>query len=104
MLSFPSKSLSEIALRQFVTKGLEKGWIREAFHAEHERAYRNISMEDVLYGLERSDWILVATPDYDPQHKNWEYKIKTVDIDGDELTLKIAPNLTDGTITVITKF
>jgi hypothetical protein len=92
------------ALRQLITKAVEKGWVREVFHAEHERAYRNISMEDVLYGLERSDWTLAAPPNYDAEHRNWEYQIKTVDIEGVELGLKIAPNPTDGTVIVITKF
>ena len=61
-------------------------------------------MEDVLYGLERSDWVLAALPNYDDEHKNWEYKIKTVDIEGVELGLKIAPDLATGTVIVITKF
>ena len=61
-------------------------------------------MEDLLYGLERSGWTLAAPPDYDAEHKNWEYKIKTVDIEGDELCLKIAPNPSDGTVIVVTKF
>lgn len=96
--------MAEPVLRQLVAKAVEKGWIREAFHSEHERAHRNISMEDVLYGLERSDWVLAALPNYDDEHKNWEYKIKTVDIEGVELGLKIAPDLATGTVIVITKF
>jgi hypothetical protein len=92
------------ALRQVIAKAVEKGWVREMFHAEHDRAYRNISMEDVLYGLERPDWTLAAPPDYDEHHRNWEYKIKTIDVEGDELGLKIAPNPADGTVVVITKF
>ena len=100
----PPPSLNLNALRHLVAKAVEKGWVREVFHAEHERAYRNISMEDVLYGLERSNWTLAAPPDYDATHKNWEYQIKTVDIEGVELGLKIAPNPADGTVIVITKF
>ena len=96
--------MAENALRQVIAKAVEKGWVREAFHAEHERAYRNISMEDILYGLEHSDWTLAAAPDYDSAHKNWEYKIKTVDIDDVELFLKIAPDPSAGTVLVITKF
>lgn len=105
MLSYQKpKYLSADALRQLLEKAVDKGWIREAWHSEHERAYRNITMEDVLYGLEHPDWILVAPPDYDDDHKNWEYLIKTVDIEGIELHLKIAPNPADGTAYVITKF
>ena len=106
MLSYPKqpKPLSEAALRQLVSKALEKGWVREAFHSEHERAYRNISGEDVLYGLERPDWTIVGFPDYDKNHHNWEYLIKTCDLEGDELQLKIVPNVADGTVKIVTKF
>jgi len=107
MLSYQqprSKPLSEGALRKLVAKAIEKGWVREVPHSEHDRAYRKISNEDVLYGLERSDWVIATDPDYDPTHRNWEYKIKTVDVEGEELVLKIAPNPVDGTIKVITKY
>lgn len=105
MLSYQQpKPLSLSTLRQLVAKAVEKEWVREAFHSEHERAHRNISNEDVLHGLGRSDWSLAAPPDYDEDHKNWEYKIRTVDIEGVELHLKIAPNPADGTVRVITKF
>jgi hypothetical protein len=105
MLSYQQpKQLSEGALRQLISKAVDKGWVREAFHSEHERAHRNISDEDVLYGLECSDWTLSAPPDYDAGHKNWEYLVKTRDVDGAELHLKIAPNPSDGTVQVITKY
>lgn len=98
------KKLTVNALRQFIGKAIDKGWVREKWHSEHDRAYRNISNEDVLYGLERSDWTLAATPDYDEDHGSWEYEIKTVDIEGEELHLKVAPIPSDGVVWVITKF
>src|SRR5690242_5052740 len=106
MLSYRqgSRPLSEAGLRQLIDKALDKEWVREAFHSETERAYRGISDEDVLYGLERSDWVLAAEPDYDPDHKNWEYLIRTHDLEGDELHLKVVPNPSEGTVRVITKF
>ena len=57
-----------------------------------------------MYGLERPDWCFDAPPDYDSKHRNWEYLIKTCDLEGVELHLKVAPNVVDGTIKVITKF
>jgi hypothetical protein len=57
-----------------------------------------------MYGLERSDWSIAASPDFDTVHKMWEYEIKTVDIEGIELHLKICPNPVDGTVIVITKY
>ena len=102
--SQPPKPLSENALRQLVKKALDKGWVRESFHSETERAYRNISYDDVLFGLESSGWTLATAPDFDAQHKNWEYLIRTTDVDGDELHLKIAPNTLGGTVKVLTKY
>ena len=107
MLSYqkqPSKALSVAALRQVIVRALEKGWVRETPHSEHERAYRNISDEDVMHGLERSDWVIDAPPDYDGKHKSWEYLIKTCDLEGVELHLKLTASSTDGTVRVITKY
>ena len=99
-----TKPLTAAGLRQFIARAVERNFVREAFHSECERASRNISDEDVLYGLERGDWVLAKSPDYDFRHKNWEYLIKTHDIEGDELHLKIAVFQSDGRLIVITKY
>lgn len=106
MLSFneQSKPMSEAGLRQAVSKAIAKGFIREMPHSEKDRAYRNISDEDVRHGLERKTWTLARIPNYDNDHKSWEYLIKTVDIEGDELHLKIAVYPADNRICVITKY
>jgi hypothetical protein len=67
-----------------VAKIVEKGFIRESWHSETERAYRNISDEDVLFGLERKDWTLKKA-DFDDKHNSYEYLIRTVDVEGDGL-------------------
>jgi|HubBroStandDraft_1064217.scaffolds.fasta_scaffold10996_2 hypothetical protein len=97
------RPLNENALRQLITKAVDKGWVREGFHAEHERAYRNISMEDIIFGLEHANWNIVSQ-EYDATRKNWKYKIKTVDIEDAELVLLIAPDPDAGTVFVVTKF
>ncbi len=70
ILSSPlqKKPLSEAGLRQAVTKALDKGFIREAWHSEVERADRNISDDDIRFGLERKSWTLERAPDYDEDH------------------------------------
>lgn len=87
--------LSEDALRDLIALALEKGYYRESLHAEKDHPERNISADDVIFGLERSDWRLARKPDYDQEHKSWEYLIATKDIEGDELHIKIAafPNV-----------
>lgn len=82
--------LSETGIRQLVKVALDRGYYRESFHAEIEHTERHISFDDMLYGLERPNWILEKPPDYDEKHRSWEYLIKTVDIEGDELHIKIA--------------
>ncbi len=103
MLSSGRKPLSAIALRQFVNKALDKGWWREDFHSEFDRAYRNISADDVEYGLERSSWILEKT---EPAKEEglFKYTIRTADIEGDELHLVLLPRTKTGTLRVITKY
>lgn len=99
------KPLSEIALRQFIKKALSKDWIREGWHSEVERSSRNVSHDDIICGLERSDWKLVGTresPQYG-EHPH-SYEILTKDVDDVELELVVAPNLKTGTLKVVTKY
>jgi hypothetical protein len=91
-------------LREFVRRACERGFFKEGFHSEYERAYRNISPDDIVYGLERKDWVLCEDPDYDGEFKSWEYLIQTWDIEGEELHLKIAVNAEFHRFEVITKW
>jgi hypothetical protein len=104
--SLKTKPLSDAALRQAVNRVLNKGFIREAFHSEVERADRNISDDDIRYGLERKDWTLAKEPNWDdnPKHHNWEYLIRTVDVDQMELHLKLAIYPGENRIRIITKY
>jgi hypothetical protein len=100
----PGKPLTEAGLRQLITKALDKGFISESPHSSEDRAYRNISDDDMRYGLERGDWTIEKPPNYDQGHHSWEYLIRTVDIEGDELHLKVAAYPADNRIAVITKY
>ena len=96
--------LREGSLRQLIRAALKRGYYRESLHAESGHADRNISIDDVIHGLERTDWTLAKTPDYDEEHRNWEYLIRTVDIEGEELHVKIAAFPDDKRIEVITRW
>lgn len=98
------KPLTEQALRSLLARALRKGLYRESFHAEHEHPERNISTEDVVYGLERRDWTLAAAPNYDTQHKTWEYLIKTKDLEGNDLHIKLAVFPQQNRFEVITRW
>lgn len=83
--------LSERALRRLIREAIDKSYYRESFHAENDHPERNISADDVLYGLERNDWVIEGTPEWAGNpYNNWKYLIKTVDIEGDELHVLIA--------------
>ena len=99
------KPLSEIALRQFVKKAVAKDWIKEGWHSEVERADRNVSHDDILCGLGRSDWSVSSTREC-PKYKDspHTYEIITKDADEIELELVVAPNLKTGTLKVVTKY
>jgi hypothetical protein len=81
-----------------------KGYVRETPHAENDHPERNLSIDDVLHGLERTDWVLARDPDYDTVHENWEYLIRTVDIDGHELNIKLAAYPAEKRIGIITRW
>ena len=100
MLSL-NKPMSEAALRQFINKALEKGWVRESFHSEVERAYRNISDEDIQHGLGRKDWVIGGKPEQ--VKKGFKYLIRTVDIEKEELHLLVLPT-DDETLIILTKY
>jgi len=47
MLSSKKKPLSPAGLRLLLEKALDKGWVRELPHSDVDRAYRNISDDDI---------------------------------------------------------
>ena len=96
------KPLDEAGLRAAIQRALERGYFRESFHAAFEHPERSITTDDVIHGLERDGWSLARTPDWDAKHRNWEYLIRTQDVEGDELHIKIA--FFEGGLQVITRW
>ena len=99
-----SSALREGALRQLFRVALDRGYYRESWHVESGHPDRNISIGNVIYGLERKDWILAQPSNYDDEHRNWEYLIRTVDVEGDELHIKIAAFPAEKRIEIITRW
>jgi hypothetical protein len=96
--------MGEQQLRELVRFARKRGYYGETFHSEVERAHRNISPDDIAYGLDREDWYQCRKPDFDEEHNNWEYLIHTADIEGDELHLKIAVDEKNKRFEVISKW
>lgn len=105
MLSYSQqpKPLSENALRQFIARALDKGYVREGFHSEVERAERNISDDDIRYGLSRKDWILGCPPEQS-KTGGFKYLIRTVDVEQEELHLLVKPDPETGNLKILTKY
>lgn len=97
-----SAALDKEKLR-LVVQRIVYGEIKESFHSASERDERGVSQDDIVAMLE-GEWALVAEPDWDQTHKNWEYKLAGTDLEGDELALKIAVNEEKQRITIITKY
>lgn len=100
----PPSPLTEAALRHLIRVVTTKGYVRETPHAENDHPERNLSMEDVLHGLERTDWVLASKPNYDADHDNWEYLLKTVDVEGEELHIKLAAYPAEKRVEIITRW
>ena len=98
------RPLGERALRSLIRRALNRGYFRESFHAEFEHPERHISIDDVVHGLGREDWTLAKPPDYDAAHGNWEYLIRTQDLEGQELHIKIAVFPRQNRVEVITRW
>ena len=99
--AFPALSLED--LRQQIDRIVMYGKIRETKHSAQDRAYRDVSQDDIVAMLE-GEWVLSADPDWDAEHRNWEYKLSGTDIEGDPLTLKVDVNVEMQRITIITKY
>jgi hypothetical protein len=94
--------LTERALRDLIRVTLEKGYYTESLHRANDHPERNISLDDIIHGLERDGWKFRKTPDWDDEHASYEYLIRTVDIEGEELTIKLAAYPREKRIKVIT--
>jgi len=96
--------MGEQALREFVRHARKKGYYRETFHSEVERAERNISPDDIAHGLDRDGWRVCKAPNFDDEHQTWEYLIETEDIEGEVLHLKITIDERNKRFEVISKW
>jgi len=100
----PPPCLNDQQLREFVIRACERGYYGETFHSEVERAHRNISPDDILWGLQRDDWVRCAEPRFVEGSRCWRYQIRTVDIEGDELHLVIEVDSVNLRFEVVTKW
>ena len=96
-------SLAEPELRVAITRIVHYGTVWQTRHAGQERDYRNVSDDDIQHMLLGS-WVLERKPEWSDPHRNWKYRLRGTDIEGDELTLIVALNTGEQKISVVTKF
>lgn len=94
-------ALPEEELRTAVSRIVLHGTFRESKHSSQDRAYRNVSDDDMVHMLEGA-WTL-DNAEWDGEHRNWKYTLTGADIEGDALTLVIAVNVEFNRIEIITK-
>ena len=95
--------MSEAGLRQFVIRALDRGYVREGFHSEVERAERNISEHDIRYGLSQKTRTLEGFPQ-PSKTGGFKYLIRTVDVEQEELHLLVKPDTETGNLKILTKY
>jgi len=97
--------LNEGELRALVVDALENSpdECNDTFHARFDHLERNLSQNDVIYGLERT-WNFDRPPVFNKTEWQWKYYIATVSIDGDDLLIIIAVDTLDHSFEVITRW
>jgi hypothetical protein len=96
-------SLAEPDLRVAVARIARYGKVWQTRHAERDRIDRNVDDDDIQHML-LSAWVLERQPEWSEEHRNWKYRLRGSDIEGDELTLIVVVNTEEQKLRVITKF
>ena len=104
--SGPSESkMDEAELQVAVARIIVHGTYEERRHSSQDRAYRNISDEDIQVCLNGPFRLVSAEPGEDARgRKLWKYEIRGCDLEGDELSLILNVSKEFQKIIVVTKF
>jgi hypothetical protein len=98
-------SLTEKELRELIGNALEnrpgEGSL-ETFHARFHHLERNLSLDDVIHGLQRP-WAFDRPPEFNRDEWQWKYRIATQSIDGDDLVIIVAVDTANRSFEVITR-
>lgn len=95
--------LDDDKLRAFLKGAIEDGDYTESFHSEREHPEREVSIDDLLHGLQQR-WHHFQAASFDARRDEWRYYLKTTDIEGETLHVIIAVSLRNRRFKVITKW
>jgi hypothetical protein len=77
--------------------------VKDTFHARFDHLERNLSQDDVIYGLE-SPWKFDRQPVFNHDEWQWKYYIATESIDGDDLLIIVAVDTLNRSFEVVTRW
>jgi hypothetical protein len=100
------KALNEKGVRKVLDAALsDKGYYIESFsfHARFDHPERRISIDDVLFGL-RNPWRGCKVDEFNDDEWQWQYLIKTHDVDGNEIVVSIGLDPKNAKFTIVTAF
>lgn len=97
------KPLSAAEVRKVVLEAINSYSYVESSHARLDHPERMISLQDVIYGLERS-WRSCQPAEFNEFEWQWKYRIRTTDLDDDDLTIIVAVDSRNSRFEVVTRF
>lgn len=105
-MAYRPPSLSEAELRKLLLEALEHAPDQqnlETYHARFDHHERGISIDDVIFGLEK-DWTYERPPEFNETEWQWKYRILTETVDGEALTIIVAVDTANRSFEVITRW
>jgi hypothetical protein len=99
----PSKTEAELAAILRDALDSAPGPQNETFHARFDHPERGISLDDVIHGLMRP-WHYERPPEFNEKEWQWKYRLATVNIEGEPLTIIIAVDTANRRFDVITRW
>lgn len=97
------KPLEEKELRKLLSEAISSGGYVETIHARFDHVDRHIDLNDVLHGLQLSNWTLKAQK-FDEEFWSWEYEIETETVEGEQLTAIVAVDPRNRSFEVLTRW
>lgn len=94
-------------LRQLLSEAIDGGLYcgyEETIHARFDNVERKIDLNDVLFGLKRTDWQLKQPPEFSKDFWQWKYTIITQDVEGDPIVIVVAVDTKGRSFEVITRW
>jgi hypothetical protein len=95
------KPLSDEDISRIIRNALDRGAVLPSNHFRQRMRQRNFNMQDAIAVLENRSGVKAVWND---TADTWNYDARGHDLDGNELTIRIAPTDDDSGIVLVTGF